>query len=1183
MVLKSEEGPGPKLQTTTVSSGSTTSTTGETTSVSTQKGNETITSTGTPSEGEGTPKPKITQAIAKTIAEIAKSHLEESKTKDLKEVTQNTVDEIKDILPNVTEKDVHDIIAGKYSPKKKTRSQLQSDWKNLKEEASLINELEALMNGDETKLTEKQKIQKNQKIKDLKDKIQSYKEETGIADKERIAKAEETARTNIAKLEEKIDNNDIEFDNVEKPTSEQLEEYRGKQKKLRKQLEDMRKEAKVGKYSDEAKLESAEKQALQNIKDLEEKIDNNDIDFDKTEKPTSTQLEEYRNKQKQLRKELEARRKEAKVGRYSDEARIKKAEEDLEQSVKDLEQNIADNKIEVEEAQKVNSPKLEELRQKQKELLKLKEQKRKEQKVGRYSDLAKLKALKEANQRAQKKIEEKTQNGDFEPEQKDKFLDDLNLPKQYPKEYQEAMDAIRAKEEAQYEFERARMADQLSKRPKYIKWIVDPVRMGINTITALKAGVDNSFAFVQAGLTILNPGNIKSTVKALKEQTLDFFSQARFERELTNLHNNKPLWNLIEKCKLDILDPRELSESKKDEVFGKKSFLNTPIKIGGKSFVIGKYTTAPFERLYTSLGNNLRLNLFLERANELQAEGKTPETHLKEYQDAARTINEMTGRGKLHKGVGKSTEAISAVVWSPRMLASSLNILGLGDLVNGLNKSGEKGYYSSLEGSKVNFKDIKGSAGDFYKSPKGYALRQTVGGISGALSLMYLWSLNPDKEVDLDPRSVSFGTVHDKKSGNSYSVLGRYTSIIRLVSMLLTGEKKVGNKTTELDETKGYGSKRLEEVYKFSRGKFNPAAGEVTDFILQRTYDGKPYVVNGLGERTLVPMSVMEIAKGLDQQGWGGIFKRGLPSFYGIKVSNEADFANPLYSAEEINSTPQLNTLIEGRVFIPALKKIDEIELEKDKNHPNGKMTEAEYKEYVQFKKDRFKEKSKEILNSDWEGTNVKTNQVIHSTAEGLNQITTDKNGIIITKLQDIVNQTNKKIDNEFFEKKGIKKPITEEVEWKPTEGNIFTDEQKKQDHFKVYSEKGIKIPTMEVKSEIEIDEDKNHPNKEMTDQEYNTFRQKVSEYYNNELSNILNSVYKSDELNDDGIKIGKDVEFGSDLDKYKIKKGNKETNALQELVNKKYQIVKDAVLKEMELKKEKKGKSWDTKTQIKY
>ena len=123
----------------------------------------------------------------------------------------------------------------------------------------------------------------------------------------------------------------------------------------------------------------------------------------------------------------------------------------------------------------------------------------------------------------------------------------------------------------------------------------------------------------------------------------------------------------------------------------------------------------------------------------------------------------------------------------------------------------------------------------------------------------------------------------------------------------------------------------------------------------------------------------------------------------------------------------------------------------------------------------------------------------------------------------------------------------------------------------------------MEVKSEIEIDKDEKHPNKEMTDEEYNTFRQKVSEYYDAELSNILYSVYKSDELDEEGIRLGKDVELGEDLDKYKIKVGGKESNALQQMVNQKYKLVQNEVLKEMGLKKEKATKSWETRSKIKY
>jgi hypothetical protein len=105
------------------------------------------------------------------------------------------------------------------------------------------------------------------------------------------------------------------------------------------------------------------------------------------------------------------------------------------------------------------------------------------------------------------------------------------------------------------------------------------------------------------------------------------------------VHENKPLWEMIEASELDYIDPRGYAKSMREESFGGRNLLERKIKIGGKEFSISQFTTAPFERIFTAFSNEFRLQLFVKGAEELMAEGKTIKNSLKDYKDLFHIIN----------------------------------------------------------------------------------------------------------------------------------------------------------------------------------------------------------------------------------------------------------------------------------------------------------------------------------------------------------------------------------------------------------------------------------------------------------------------------------------------------------------------------------------------------------------
>jgi hypothetical protein len=564
--------------------------------------------------------------------------------------------------------------------------------------------------------------------------------------------------------------------------------------------------------------------------------------------------------------------------------------------------------------------------------------------------IAKLKAIKQGNEAKAQKIQEKIDKGDFSKETKLAFLEDMEIRRKFPKEYKEAMNSKVDLTKKQHDFEIALARDEMKRQTPVKKYVFRPLKMALNTYKAVKAGLDNSFVMIQGGLAIM--ANPASGVDALRKQTLDFFSEKRFDREIAAIHNNKELMYIIEKTGTKILDPKSLLEANRDETIGGNNFLNQQFKVKGKTYTAGRYTTAPFERLYTSMGNNLRLNILLQKVQDMYADGKTIETHPKDFEDLGTIVNTMTGIGKIHKKLVPATDAISTVIWSPKLLASGLNILGIGDVGN-FALGGNKGYYSALTPEMRRF-----------------AIAQTVKGILMGSAIMAAWSLNDDKEVDLDPTSVTFGSVKDKKSGNSYNIFGRFTPIVRLIAVQYKGYKTINGRKVVLNQEPG-GATRAKEYLQFIRGKMTPAAGLGTDIFTQETYSGQPFDPANV-PKDFLPMSVSEMQKGFAEQGAEGLFKRGFFSFYGVKVSNEQDFN------KRSLKVPEWRYLADKGLKVADVHKegLDIV----NKKGESVEVTDEKFNKFADKRDEIIKKEVADIMKKgaiDWDdGTRIKTEDI---------------------------------------------------------------------------------------------------------------------------------------------------------------------------------------------------------------
>lgn len=115
------------------------------------------------------PYAKELVAIAPDVAKLVRSYVEEGVAK-LSDIIDNIHPLLVDVIPEITKKDVQDIIAGEYNVRKETKNELMAKLRDLRTQAQLLNKLEDLENG-EVPIKEKEKRKRNAEIAEIRRQI----------------------------------------------------------------------------------------------------------------------------------------------------------------------------------------------------------------------------------------------------------------------------------------------------------------------------------------------------------------------------------------------------------------------------------------------------------------------------------------------------------------------------------------------------------------------------------------------------------------------------------------------------------------------------------------------------------------------------------------------------------------------------------------------------------------------------------------------------------------------------------------------------------------------------------------------------------------------------------------------------------------------------------------------------
>jgi len=255
-------------------------------------------------------------------------------------------------------------------------------------------------------------------------------------------------------------------------------------------------------------------------------------------------------------------------------------------------------------------------------------------------------------------------------------------------------------------------------------------------------------------------------------------------------------------------------------------------------------------RAYSGFLNKLRADVFDDLVSKALKNSESGKLSDKLLNDLGSFINSATGRGNLNKTLQKTAPVLNAVFFSPRLMASRLNLLNPVTYVN----------Y------------------DPFVRKEALKSLLTFGGT--ALTVLGLAKLG-GADVGADSRSADFGKI---KVGNTrYDVLGGFQQYIKLAAQLVTGQ--VVSSTTGKVVTLGEGYKSLTRkdiIARFFEAKEAPVASFVTELLTGQTGVGEPINIPTEIINRFVPMvaqDIYDISK--DKDSVGQALLMGLPGVFG--------------------------------------------------------------------------------------------------------------------------------------------------------------------------------------------------------------------------------------------------------------------------------------------------------------
>lgn len=406
---------------------------------------------------------------------------------------------------------------------------------------------------------------------------------------------------------------------------------------------------------------------------------------------------------------------------------------------------------------------------------------------------------------------------------------------------QAAFDLAKAKQE----FARKQFESEMKKRSPIRKAFAHSID-GINLARAIMtsfdlSGVLRQGGFISLGRPLLAANGIPGMLKSFVSEKAQFASADEIAKR-----ENAPLYK---RYGLDITDPNALELSKMEEAYMSRLVSKFPRALGG-GFIRGS------ARSYTTFLNRLRADTFDAMAATL---AKSSELTAEEGKAIANYVNVATGRGKIGL-TPQAAAGLNTVFFAPRLVASRFNLLGGQPLYGGTART------RALVASE-------------------YARFVAGIGVVFALAAMAHDDDDPDRKVELDPRSANFLKI---KFGNTY--LDPMTGLAQVTTFLareLTGEKLTGKgelvplrNRYRLSDATGEavppnykvrfgGDTGADILARFARTKLAPVPGAIVNLVAGENLVGEETTIPGEASSLVTPLSFRDIDKIYKEHGIG--------------------------------------------------------------------------------------------------------------------------------------------------------------------------------------------------------------------------------------------------------------------------------------------------------------------------
>lgn len=541
-------------------------------------------------------------------------------------------------------------------------------------------------------------------------------------------------------------------------------------------------------------------------------------------------------------------------------------------AIEDINEKIKNNDLAFKKA--TNKEFSAELEAKKQRLDAAKEELKKLRQEAGIIEARRLDNAKKAVERRIAELERRIREGDFSKKKPNPLIKDNELIKLNAKKLR-----IKA------EFDKLQYQNELNNRNKVQKFY-DSLLEIWGLPRALLATGEFSFVLIQGGLyTLSNPRMAKSAFGIAMKS---FANENRAKQFLKQLQSQE-FYPVMKASKLALTEPDAKLEAREEQFLGGWvnyiwDIVGFPTKLGGEKLYEGWKKLNPIravERAGVSYMNMLRVQKFLEGSEMLQAQGKTFETHPKDYKNLADVINTFTGRASLGRGQQFAKE-LSAVFFSPRNWASMVKqatpyaIYHFGKM--GSREEGQSSFSLLMKGKVTPSVAQKMAIKDYMK------FVSLTAGIVIMAALYLKYDDDDETEVNTDPTSSDFmkiklgNTRIDPWGGRIQQVILTY----RILSSLSGGD-----------------GKSLDYLWKMTQNKFNPSASMTYKYLkAKKTADGDVYV-DQFGKPISIQEDLWNSVRPIYWQSFSEInkenppFKAGMLHAYGLFGGGTQTYKTP--------------------------------------------------------------------------------------------------------------------------------------------------------------------------------------------------------------------------------------------------------------------------------------------------